>query len=159
MSIIDVAALAKLPRAKSISWANGCWDLFTPAHARLLQIATRFGSSLIVGVNSDESVRRSKGFGRPIYTALERAQLVGLIRGVTHVVIFDDDTPIRCLNLLKPDVVCKGDDHKPKIGSKCIEESLIKSWGGRVIYVPRCRISTTDTIGKIQNLSPGEFDE
>ncbi len=151
MSIIDVAALAKLPHAKSIVWCNGCWDVLHSGHARLLDIAVRFGSSLVVGVNSDESVRRRKGFDRPIFNQRERAQLIAMIRGVDYVVVFDDDTPLRCLGLLRPDVVVKGSDYE-KDDETCPEARFVRGYGGRVVYVPRDGTSTSGIVEKIRGI-------
>src|SRR5713226_6876189 len=108
----DVLALvAKLRRAgKTIVFTNGVFDLLHPGHVRYLQEARRLGGALIVGVNTDRSVRAIKGPARPITPELERAEILAALSCVAGVVIFDGDTPHAIISVIQPDVLVKGDD-------------------------------------------------
>jgi rfaE bifunctional protein nucleotidyltransferase chain/domain len=101
-----------------VVWTNGCFDLLHAGHAQSLHAARAFGSVLVVEINSDDSVRRFKGSGRPILPATERAELVAALRCVEYVVVFDNDTPQECIRLLRPDVHCKGADYAPPTASR-----------------------------------------
>src|SRR3954451_17098102 len=110
--------LARLrPRAdaarRRIVWTNGCFDLMHVGHVRSLQAARALGDLLVVGVNSDASIRRLKGPERPIVPATERVELVAALACVDHVVLFDHETPEPSLLELKPHVHCKGADYAP----------------------------------------------
>jgi rfaE bifunctional protein nucleotidyltransferase chain/domain len=112
---------------------------------------------LVVGVNSDSSVRRLKGAGRPILPAIERAELVASLAGVGHVVIFDEDTPEECIRLLRPHVHCKGADYAPPHGKPVPEAAIVESYGGRVAYLPLVDgLSTTELIRRIRQLPDGD---
>jgi cytidyltransferase-like protein len=104
LSPAELAALGESLRAsgKVIVWSNGCFDLIHAGHARSLQAARSLGDVLVVGVNSDASVRRFKGPSRPVLPARERAELLASLRCVDHVVVFDEDTPEDCIRLLRP---------------------------------------------------------
>ncbi len=145
----------RLRRAgQTIVWTNGCFDLLHAGHARSLQAARALGDVLVVGVNSDESVRRLKGTGRPILPESERAELVAALSCVGHVVIFGEDTPEECIRLLKPHVHCKGADYAPPNGKPIPEKALVESYGGRVAFLPLVEgLSTTELIRRIQALA------
>src|SRR5258706_15996939 len=96
---------------RTISFANGCFDLLHVGHVRYLQGAAAQGDRLVVAVNDDQSVRGLKGAGRPILPASGRAELVGALRGVDYGVIFGDPTVERLLMLIKPEVHWKGTDY------------------------------------------------
>src|SRR5687768_10825245 len=93
---------------RTIAFANGCFDLLHVGHVRYLQGAAAEADRLVVAVNDDRSVAALKGAGRPILPAADRAELVGALRGVDYVVVFDDSTVERLLTRLEPDVHCKG---------------------------------------------------
>jgi rfaE bifunctional protein nucleotidyltransferase chain/domain len=118
MTPADLPALGITLReaGQVVVWTNGCFDLFHAGHARSLRAAREFGDVLVVGINSDESVRRLKGPSRPILPAAERAELVASLACVGYVVVFDEDTPEKCIRLLMPDVHCKGADYAPAYG-------------------------------------------
>jgi D-glycero-beta-D-manno-heptose 1-phosphate adenylyltransferase len=140
-----------------VVWTNGCFDLLHAGHARSLQAACAFGDVLVVGINSDASVRRLKGPGRPILPATERAELLAALRCVDHVVIFDDDTPEECIRLLHPDVHCKGADYQPPHGKPIPEAALVEAYGGRVAFLPLVDgLSTTELIRRVKSL-PSEM--
>jgi D-glycero-beta-D-manno-heptose 1-phosphate adenylyltransferase len=154
----DLSALGERLRAagKVVVWTNGCFDLFHAGHARSLRAARALGDALVVGVNSDTSVRRLKGAGRPVVPAAERAELVASLACVDHAVVFDEDTPEACIRLLRPDVHCKGADYAPPHGKPIPEAALVESYGGRVAFLPLVTgLSTTELIRRIQALPAG----
>ena len=111
----DLPALhaALVPRRAAgarVVFTNGCFDLVHPGHVRYLAAARALGDVLVVGLNSDASVRRLKGAGRPILRAAERAEVLGGLSAVDHLIVFDDDTPRALITALAPDVLVKGAD-------------------------------------------------
>ena len=97
----------------TVVWSNGCFDLIHVGHIRSLQTARAAGDLLVVGVNSDQSVRTLKGPSRPIVPLNERMEVLAALECVDFVVSFDDLTPERLLSELKPDIHCKGSDYEP----------------------------------------------
>ncbi len=116
----------------TVAFANGCFDLLHVGHVRYLQGARAEGERLVVAVNSDSSVRRLKGEGRPILNEGARAELVGALACVDYVVVFDDPTVDRLLTVLKPDVHCKGTDYTV---DTVPERETVRAYGGRVAIV------------------------
>jgi D-glycero-beta-D-manno-heptose 1-phosphate adenylyltransferase len=114
---------------KTIVLANGCFDLLHVGHVRYLAAARALGDALVVGINSDASVRRLKGAGRPLMSAPERAELLGALGAVDAVVIFDEDTVERLVGLLRPDVQAKGTDYTE---ATVPERAAVVAAGGRV---------------------------
>ena len=104
-------AAAWRAQGKRVVLANGCFDLLHVGHVRYLQGARTLGDALVVGLNSDASVRRLKGVGRPVMPAAERAELVAAVRGVDLVVVFDEDSADALITRLRPDVHAKGTDY------------------------------------------------
>jgi rfaE bifunctional protein nucleotidyltransferase chain/domain len=150
--IVSRERLADLVRAdreagRTIAFANGCFDLLHAGHIRYLQAASREADRLIVAVN-DDAVASKKGPGRPILKAAERAELVAAIRGVDYVVIFPEPTVEPLLNLLKPDVHCKGTDYT---SDSVPERDTVLSYGGRIAIVgdPKDH-STRDLLARIR---------
>ena len=127
----DICARAR-GEGKTISFANGCFDLLHVGHTRYLQGARAEGDLLIVGINADASVRKLKGPNRPLQTEQDRALLVAALHVVDWVVIFPEDTVENLLLALKPDVHCKGTDYTP---DTVPERAVVKSYGGRVAIV------------------------
>ena len=117
---------------RTIALANGCFDVLHVGHIRYLEGARAEADMLVVGVNADASVRRLKGAGRPLLPAQERALLVGALRAVDHVVVFEEDDVSRLLLALRPDVHCKGTDYTPETVP---EREVVRSYGGRVAIV------------------------
>src|SRR6478672_4540751 len=111
-SVAEAIALVTRLRGahKTVVFTNGVFDLLHPGHLRYLQDARSLGDALIVGVNSDRSVRANKGPGRPVNPEAERAEVVAALASVDAVVIFDEDTPHRIITCLQPDVLVKGAD-------------------------------------------------
>ncbi|MDQ0506025.1 D-glycero-beta-D-manno-heptose-7-phosphate kinase [Xanthobacter agilis] len=117
----------------TVVFTNGCFDLLHPGHVSLLEAAAREGDRLVVALNTDASVRRLKGESRPVQDEAARARVMGALRCVDLVVLFDEDTPYDTIAALKPDVVVKGADYRE---DQVVGGDLVKSWGGRVALVP-----------------------
>ena len=135
---------------RQVVFANGCFDIFHVGHVRYLEGARQQGDSLVVGVNSDHSVRQLKGEGRPLLPEEARAELLAALECVDYVVIFDDLTAENILRDLTPDVHCKGSDYTE---ATVPEREVVKSWGGRVVIVgdPKDH-STRDVLARIAQL-------
>ena len=135
---------------RKVAFTNGCFDLLHIGHLELLEHARKLGDILIVGLNSDDSVRRLKGPQRPINTQLDRARILAALEVVDYVVIFNEDTPLDLIQTIKPDFLIKGGDYRPDaiVGSEFVE-----SYGGKVIVFPLVRgKSTSDLINTIFQL-------
>ncbi len=155
---VELTALGEALRAAGqvVVWTNGCFDLLHVGHARSLQAARALGDVLVVGVNSDASVRRLKGANRPVVPAAERAELLAALACVGYVVVFEDDTPEACLRLLRPDVHCKGADYAPPHGKPVPEAAVVEAYGGRVAFLPLVEgVSTSDLVQRVQALTTG----
>ena len=120
-------------RGERIVFTNGCFDLLHVGHVTLLALARRQGDRLVVGLNTDRSVRALKGETRPVITQGDRARVLAGLASVDAVVLFDEDTPLRLIESLQPDVVVKGGDYDE---SQVVGADLVKSWGGRVVLIP-----------------------
>ncbi len=132
---------------RTIAFANGCFDLLHVGHVRYLQGAAQEADRLIVAVN-DDAVAGGKGPGRPILTATDRAELVAAFRGVDYVVIFPEPTVTPLLQLLRPDVHCKGTDYT---ADTVPERDTVRAYGGRVAIVgdPKDH-STRDLLARLR---------
>jgi D-glycero-beta-D-manno-heptose 1-phosphate adenylyltransferase len=144
-SLERVAAEVAAARAegKSIALANGCFDVLHVGHVRYLQGARAEADVLVVGVNADASVRRLKGEDRPLLPAGDRALLVGALRAVDHVIVFDEDDVRGLLLALKPEVHCKGTDYT---AGTVPERDVVRSYGGRVAIVGDAKQHDTRTL-------------
>jgi D-beta-D-heptose 7-phosphate kinase/D-beta-D-heptose 1-phosphate adenosyltransferase len=116
-----------------VVFTNGCFDLIHAGHIELLSFAAREGGRLIVGLNSDSSVRKLKGPARPIQTEADRARIVGALRAVDLVVLFDDLTPLSLIEAISPDVLVKGADYSEE---QVVGGDLVKARGGRIALFP-----------------------
>jgi D-beta-D-heptose 7-phosphate kinase/D-beta-D-heptose 1-phosphate adenosyltransferase len=133
---------------KEVVFTNGVFDLLHPGHVRYLQDARREGDALIVAVNSDRSVRRIKGPGRPITAEHERAEVLAALASVDAVVIFDQEDPYDIISRLRPDVLVKGADWAL---DAIIGRDLVESRGGRVVRIACAEgYSTSAIIEKIR---------
>jgi rfaE bifunctional protein nucleotidyltransferase chain/domain len=134
-----------------VVWTNGCFDILHVGHVRNLRAARACGDVLVVGVNSDDSVRQLKGPGRPILPAAERMELLAALASIDAVVAFDETTPEAALARLQPDVHCKGADYAPPHGKPIPEAAVVAAYGGRVAFLPLVPgVSTTDIVRRIR---------
>ena len=142
------ALLAKLRQeGKTILTTNGCFDILHVGHVRYLEETKKFGDVLIVALNSDASVRRLKGEGRPINNENDRAEVLNALKSVDYVVLFDEDSPMQLLAEIKPDVHTKGADYTVET---LPEAKVILENGGRLEFIKFVEgKSTTSTIAKI----------
>lgn len=129
---LERAVASDRAAGRTIAFANGVFDLLHVGHVRYLQASAAEADRLIVAVNSDRSVRRLKGEGRPVLDQQSRAELVQALRGVDYVVIFDDDTVGDLLTRLRPDVHCKGTDYTVE---SVPERAIVQAYGGRTAIV------------------------
>lgn len=147
-AVPQLNSIRKLNR--KIVFTNGCFDILHPGHISYLREAKALGDVLIVGLNSDASVRRLKGNSRPIMTQDERALLLVALEMVDLVIIFDEDTPIETLEIIKPDIHVKGGDYKAK---NLPEYPIVKAYGGAVKILSFVDgKSTSGVIERIQGL-------
>jgi rfaE bifunctional protein nucleotidyltransferase chain/domain len=148
---------ARLRReGKRIVFTNGCFDLLHAGHAQYLRRAAALGDVLLVGVNSDASVRRLKGEGRPVQRAADRAYLLASLSGVSYVTIFPEDTPARLIREVLPHVLVKGGDWK---GKEIVGSDIVLAHGGAVRtirFLPgRSTTSILARAGIIRRQAPG----
>lgn len=149
----EAAALGERLRAagKRVAFANGCFDLLHVGHVRYLQGARREGDVLVVGVNSDRTVRELKGPGRPLLPEAARAELLAALESVDYVVIFDEPTVATLLAELRPHVHCKGTDYTEETVP---ERAVMKKLGGEVRIVGDAKAhSTRDLLKEIARRS------
>lgn len=127
----DLAGLAAglAAQGKSIVTTNGCFDILHVGHVRILEQARALGDILIVGINSDASVKRLKGPSRPINSQDDRAEVLAALACVDFVSIFDEDTPVEFLTEVRPKIHVKGSDYKPE---DLAETVVVEGGGGRV---------------------------
>ena len=131
-----------------VVFTNGVFDLLHRGHAEYLEEARALGERLVVGVNTDASVRRLKGPSRPIVGEQDRAALVRALACVDLVVLFDDDTPQRLIEAVKPDVLVKGADYAP---ADIVGREFVESRGGRVTTIAlREGLSTSEIVKRIR---------
>ena len=132
---------------KKIVFTNGCFDLLHKGHEDLIKTSNSFGDKLIIGLNSDESVKRLKGMGRPIQNEIDRKKALIDTGYVEKVYIFNDDTPLDLILLIKPDILVKGGDYTPK---EIVGYEEVISSGGEIKIVPLTPgYSTTSLIKKM----------
>ena len=153
--ILDRAALLQTygrPRTDVVVFTNGCFDILHRGHVSYLTRARALGDRLIVGVNTDASVRRLKGEGRPVVGQDDRAYVLAALACVDAVTLFDEDTPAQLIEALVPDVLVKGGDYTPEqvVGREIVERS-----GGRLVLLPFLSgRSTTQILNRIQRTDP-----
>ena len=132
-------------KGKKVVFTNGCFDLLHVGHVRYLRRAREAGDFLVVGLNSDSSVRRIKGPGRPILPGRERAELLSALEFVDAVVIFSEPTPIRLIELIRPDVLVKGADWS---ADQIVGGDLVRLSGGQVRRIPLAKGKSSSAIIK-----------
>jgi D-glycero-beta-D-manno-heptose 1-phosphate adenylyltransferase len=148
----EAAALVNRMHAdgRRVVFTNGVFDLLHPGHIRYLAAARQQGDLLIVGVNSDRSVRSIKGPNRPIVPERERAEVVAALASVDAVVIFDEDTPHEVIHHLQPDILVKGADWA---ADRIVGRDIVEARGGRVVRIPLAQgYSTSAIVEKIRRL-------
>ena len=127
----EIAIIVKDLKAagKKIMFTNGCFDIIHAGHVEYLQEAAELGDILIIGLNSDNSVKRLKGKNRPINSQINRAKVLSALATISYVVIFEDDTPYMLIDHIKPDVLVKGGDWKPE---EIVGADIVLANGGSV---------------------------
>jgi D-beta-D-heptose 7-phosphate kinase/D-beta-D-heptose 1-phosphate adenosyltransferase len=132
---------------KKIVFTNGCFDILHTGHTRYLREARKLGDVLVLGLNSDASIRSIKGEKRPIVPEAERADVMASLESVDYLTIFNEPTPLELIELLKPDVLVKGGDWAEK---DIVGGDAVRKWGGTVAVIPEIKgASTTNIIEKI----------
>jgi D-beta-D-heptose 7-phosphate kinase/D-beta-D-heptose 1-phosphate adenosyltransferase len=134
-----------------VIFTNGCFDLLHVGHVTYLERARRYGHRLVVGLNTDRSVRALKGPERPLIREDDRARVLAALASVDAVVLFDQDTPLDLICALRPDVLAKGADYRE---DEVVGAAEVKSWGGRVVLVPL--VEDRSTSGIIRRMQAGE---
>ncbi len=155
MGLVSLPALQKIVRRlkkkrKKIVFTNGCFDLLHAGHISLLRKAKSLGDVLIVGLNTDRTVRKLKGKGRPVVPEKDRALVLSSLRDVDYVVLFSEPTPLNLIQKLSPDVLVKGADYK---NSQIVGADWVLSNGGKVIRIPLVKgKSSTSFLRKLHRL-------
>jgi rfaE bifunctional protein nucleotidyltransferase chain/domain len=126
-----------------VAFTNGVFDLLHPGHVDVLTGARVAGDALVVGLNSDASVRRLKGPGRPVRSEAERAYVLAALECVDAVVVFDQDTPLELVTCLEPDVIVKGGDYTP---DSIVGAREVRARGGQVVVIPTTPGQSTTAI-------------
>ena len=153
-TILDPAALERFVREaraadRRIVFTNGVFDILHPGHVRYLQAARSHGDLLIVGLNSDASVRRNKGPGRPINPESERAEVLAALECVNAVSIFDEETPADIIRRVQPDVLVKGSDWP---ADQIVGRDTVEARGGKVVLEPvEQGYATSSIIDRVRN--------
>ena len=138
----------------AVVFTNGVFDLLHPGHIDVLRGARLQGDALIVGLNSDASVKRLKGPDRPIRSTDERAYVLAALEVVDAVAVFEEDTPFELIRLLRPDVLVKGGDYDPE---SIVGSDIVRAAGGRVVTIPLTPgQSTTSTIERLRDRPPSD---
>ena len=148
VTLPQVVERLRASKDKKVVFTNGCFDLVHRGHVDYLAKARDLGDLLILGLNSDASVRRLKGPERPIVDEQSRALLLAAFGFVDYVVLFDDDTPLRLIEAILPDVLVKGGDYQIK---DIVGHDIVQARGGRVVTIPFVEgFSTTNIVDKLR---------
>jgi len=134
-------------RGERIVFTNGCFDILHVGHVRYLRAARQLGDVLVVGLNTDDSVRRLKGKNRPVNTLADRAEILAALPFVTYLVAFETDSVEPLIKAVRPDVLVKGGDYKP---SQVVGSKFVRSYGGQVIVLEHAEgRSTSRTLKRL----------
>jgi D-beta-D-heptose 7-phosphate kinase / D-beta-D-heptose 1-phosphate adenosyltransferase len=145
---VDARVAEARRKGLRVVFTNGCFDLLHPGHVHFLQGCRARGDFLIVGLNSDSSIRGLKGPDRPVLTLEDRATLLAGMEAVDLVIPFDEPTPVKLIERVRPDVLCKGEDYRGKV---VVGREIVEAYGGRVELVPLLAgMSTTNLIDRIE---------
>lgn len=139
-----------------VIFTNGCFDIVHIGHIKLLKEAKSFGDILIVGLNSDESVKKIKGASRPINNQNDRKQFLESIKYVDKVIIFNEQTPCRLIQELKPDIHVKGGDYNPNDYNNMPEAKIVHEYGGEVRII---KLLEGKSSSKILNILENKLDK
>jgi D-beta-D-heptose 7-phosphate kinase/D-beta-D-heptose 1-phosphate adenosyltransferase len=142
----EIDKITKISKKHNIVFTNGCFDILHSAHIELLKFAKNQGDILIVGLNSDESIKRLKGESRPINNIDERAKILSLFDFIDYIIVFSDDTPLNIITMINPDVLIKGSDYNKE---KIIGKEFVKQI---ILFDFVQNKSSTRVINKIKNL-------
>jgi len=135
-------------QGRTIVFTNGCFDILHYGHVKYLEDAKAEGDILVVAVNSDDSLKKIKGSGRPIINEADRLRMIAALESVDYVLLFCEDTPLKAIEDLKPDMLVKGEDW---VEDKIVGSGMIKNSGGRVVRIPLVKDrSTSGIISKIK---------
>lgn len=133
----------------TVVFTNGCFDILHPGHVELLAQCRNLGDHVVLGLNSDASVRRLKGTDRPLNDQLSRAVVLAGLSFVDAIIVFEEDTPLELITQIKPDVLVKGGDYQ---ASEIVGSELVKKNGGEVRIIPLVEgFSTTAIIGRMDS--------
>ncbi|OVE73525.1 bifunctional heptose 7-phosphate kinase/heptose 1-phosphate adenyltransferase [bacterium B13(2017)] len=134
-------------KPKNLVFTNGCFDILHVGHIRYIQKSNQLGQCLVIGLNSDISVKKIKGKSRPINNENDRAEVLLALSCVDHVILFDEDTPFELIKMLKPDILTKGGDYTKQ---DIVGYDIVTSYGGKVIVLPFEKgYSSTKIINKL----------
>jgi len=137
-------------QGKLIVFTNGCFEILHPGHIKLLEEAKNYGDILVVGINSDESVKRIKGEKKLIFDEKSRVKIISALECVDYVTLFNENTPENLIKIIKPHIHVKGGDYKEE---DLPEAKIVKEYAGKIIILPLLEgFSTTQIIQKILTL-------
>lgn len=150
----DVAAFRERTarEGRTVVFTNGCFDLLHAGHIRLFREGRKHGDILVVGVNTDASVRRLKGPNRPVFPLRERLEVLAAVADIGGLIPFGEDTPLQLIRRLRPDVLVKGGDWRPE---DVVGRAEVEAAGGRVIIVPYLEGRSSSSI--ISRILDGTF--
>ncbi len=146
-NLISDAIAKEKSLEKKIIFTNGCFDIIHSGHVTYLNESKQLGDILVIGLNSDQSVRRLKGINRPINIQQDRAIVLDNLKAVDFVTIFDEDTPYNLISIIKPDIITKGGDYTKE---NVVGYDIVNKYGGKVVIINLVEgKSTTSIINKI----------
>lgn len=148
------ARLRELVGDKRIVFTNGCFDILHVGHIRYLRQAAELGDVLVIGLNSDASVRRLKGEGRPVNPEADRAEILAALKFVDYIVAFEEDTPLELIRAIQPDVLVKGGDYTPE---QVVGRDIVEERGGRLVLIDF--VAGRSTTGIIQKIRKEDNDD
>lgn len=141
-------------QGKRIAFTNGCFDILHYGHIKYLEDAKAKADILVVALNSDASIKRIKGCLRPINTQADRARVLGALSAIDYVTIFNEETPLKLIQLVKPDILIKGGDWQMR---KIVGADFVRTYGGKALTIPYIKgYSTTKLIEKIKKIAFGD---
>ncbi len=155
VSLVQLTTIVNQARSnrKKIVWTNGCFDIIHAGHVDYLERSKAYGDLLVVGLNSDESVKKLKGDNRPVFSEMDRAKVLCSIIFVDYVIIFSHTSPIKMIDLLKPDYYIKGGDYTIDTIDQD-ERKVVEGYGGEIMLLPMVEgVSSSIIVEKIRKLS------